>query len=128
SVSLGLPLLISSALLARPPANAPTFTDTAPPAICSLSLPDALPISGVATVSSTSNGVLKLYKAGPTNISATDGSISTSAPLAVTVGGANGSPPATDPAPTTPAACTGNNLTVTALHAYRNTASAYTRA
>jgi hypothetical protein len=41
--------------------------------------------SGVAAVSSSSNGVMKLYDAGGTSISAGDGTISTATPLAVTV-------------------------------------------
>jgi hypothetical protein len=41
--------------------------------------------SGVATVSSTKNGVFKAAKAGATTLSATDGSISTAGPLSLTV-------------------------------------------
>ena len=42
--------------------------------------------SGVAAVSSSRNGLMRLYKAGVTEISATDGTVSTPTPLTVTVG------------------------------------------
>jgi hypothetical protein len=41
--------------------------------------------SGVATATSTKNGTMKLNLAGPANITVSDGTISNSAPLAVTV-------------------------------------------
>ena len=41
--------------------------------------------SGVASVSTTKNGVMRLYKSGATNIDVSDGTVSSSPSLAVTV-------------------------------------------
>ena len=82
--------------------------------------------AGVASVSSTTNGVMKLYKSGATTIEASDGSISTTAPLAVTVAPAAAAKFVPTAANTTLAAGEINNLTITALDAYGNLATAYT--
>lgn len=82
--------------------------------------------SGVASVSSTTNGVMKLYKSGLNRIDASDGSISTTASLEVTAtaaGAAKFVPIAANPAPTAGEA---DNLTITAIDAYGNTATSYT--
>jgi hypothetical protein len=80
--------------------------------------------SGVATVTSTKNGVMKLYRAGPTNITATDGSISNPDPLEVTVAAGVATKLSLAAAATTAGAA--DNLTTTAQDAYGNTATSYT--
>ncbi len=80
---------------------------------------------GVAKVSSSRNGLMKLYASGATAIEASDGSILTAAPLAVTVSPGAASKftlAATTSAPQTGAA---DDLTITALDTYGNTATAY---
>jgi len=81
---------------------------------------------GVATVSSTRNGVMNLYRAGATTISVGDGSISSKVGLAVTVAPGAASKLGLSAASTTPTAGTSDNLTTTALDPYGNTATAYT--
>lgn len=80
--------------------------------------------AGVATVSSTKNGVMKLYRAGPTSIIASDGSISNPDPLEVTVAAGAASKLSLAAAATTAGAA--DNLTTTALDTYGNTATSYT--
>lgn len=71
---------------AGPAGNAPTVVDSAG-TLVAFGLPTALSFnsSGVAAVASAKNGLMRLYKAGATSLTATDGTISTAAPLAVTV-------------------------------------------
>jgi hypothetical protein len=81
--------------------------------------------AGVAAVSSAKNGVMKLYKSGAASISASDGTISTKAPLEVTVSAAAGSKFVLTATTTTPAAGAADNLTITAQDAYGNVATSY---
>jgi hypothetical protein len=74
-----------SGAAASPAGNSPTVSNSSGTAVA-FGSPTALNFSsGVATVSGASNGVMRLYRAGAAGISAGDGSISTSSPLAVTV-------------------------------------------
>ena len=82
--------------------------------------------AGVASVSSTKNGVMKLYKSGATSIEASDGSISTATPLAVTVTSATAAKFVPTAASATPTAGEADNLTITALDTYGNLATTYT--
>jgi hypothetical protein len=82
--------------------------------------------AGVATVSSSKNGVMKLYDAEEASISVSDGSISSEVPLAVTVASAAASKLVLAAATTTPAAGTADNLTITAQDTYGNAAASYT--
>jgi hypothetical protein len=82
--------------------------------------------SGAANISSTKNGVLRLYQAGTAEVIATEGSITTPAPPTITV-----SPAATNKfvlaaASATPAVGAADNLTITAQDTYGNTTPAYT--
>lgn len=81
--------------------------------------------SGVAGVSSSKNGVLKIYDAGTASVTATEGSITTPTPLGLTV-----SPVASRfvlaAESATPALGEGNDLTITAFDAYGNVATGYT--
>jgi hypothetical protein len=81
--------------------------------------------AGVASVSSTTNGVMKLYKSGATSIEASDGTTSTATPLAVTVAAATAAKFIPTAASTTPTAGEANNLTITAIDTYGNLATAY---
>lgn len=82
--------------------------------------------SGVATVTSSKNGVLKVYRAGAASIAASEGSIATTSPLALTVAPGVATKYALAAATTTPVAGTVDNLTITALDTYGNTATSYT--
>jgi len=84
--------------------------------------------NGVATVSSTKNGVVRLYQVGSANIVATEGSITTPSPAAITVTAATASKFALTAASATPAVGTVDALTTTAQDAYGNTATSYTGA
>jgi hypothetical protein len=84
--------------------------------------------SGVATVSGANNGVMKLYKAETASITITDGSISTASGVSVTVAPLAISSLSLAAATTTPSAGVNDNLTVTALDSFGNTATTYTGA
>ncbi len=81
--------------------------------------------SGQATVASSRNGVLKPYRAGSFEVTATEGALTTTTPLALTV----------NPTTTTkfnlaaesaaPVAGVGDGLTIRALDAYSNPTPAY---
>jgi hypothetical protein len=82
--------------------------------------------SGVATVSSTKNGVLRLYQSGTANVAATEGTITTPSPVAVTVSPAAASKFVLSAASATPTAGALDELTTTAQDTYGNTATSYT--
>jgi hypothetical protein len=84
--------------------------------------------SGVATVNSTKNGVMKLYASGEADVNVSDGSISTESPLEATVAPAAASKLVLTAITTTPAAGSADNLTTTAQDTYGNTATSYTGA
>ncbi len=82
--------------------------------------------NGVATVTSTKNGVVKLYQSGTANIAATEGSITTPNPVAITVTSAAASKFVLSAASATPTAGALDELTTTAQDTYGNTATSYT--
>jgi hypothetical protein len=84
--------------------------------------------AGVATVSSSKNGQMKIYASGEADIMASDGTISTETPLEVTVSPLSASKFVLSATSTTPAAGEADNLTTTAQDTYGNTATAYTGA
>jgi hypothetical protein len=81
--------------------------------------------AGVATVTSTRNGVARLYRAGTSTIVATEGSITTPSPPTITVSAAAASKFVLAAASATPTAGAGDELTITAQDTYGNTASSY---
>jgi hypothetical protein len=81
--------------------------------------------AGVAAAASSKNGVLKAYRAGVANIVASEGSLTTTSPLALTVTPGAASKYALAAQTTTPAVATGDDLTITAQDAYGNTATSY---
>ncbi len=82
--------------------------------------------AGVATVSSSRNGVMRIYNSGAAEITASEGSITTPQPLLVTI--APGAAEKFVLAATTASPTVGvaNDLTITAQDDYDNTATAYT--
>ncbi|HEU4735544.1 MAG TPA: hypothetical protein VFS48_00765, partial [Solirubrobacterales bacterium] len=82
--------------------------------------------AGVATVSSSKNGVMRLYASGEPDINVSDGSISTKAPLELTVAPLAAAKLVLTAATTTPAAGAADNLTTTAQDSYGNVATSYT--
>jgi hypothetical protein len=82
--------------------------------------------AGVATVSSSKNGVMRLYASGEPEVKVSDGSISTATPLKVTVSPLAASKFALTATTATPAAGAADNLTTTAQDTYGNTAISYT--
>src|SRR5262249_19741868 len=65
--------------------NAPTVVNSAGTAIAFGAETALTFTSGVAAVASSKNGLMKLYKAEAVNLTVTDGSISTAAPVAIAV-------------------------------------------
>ena len=82
--------------------------------------------SGVATVTGSSNGAMTLYKAGASSIVVSDGSHTNGAGLSVTVSPLSVNSLSLAAATTTPNAGAADNLTITALDQYGNTATSYT--
>jgi hypothetical protein len=82
--------------------------------------------NGVAAVSSSKNGVMKLYKAGPTTISVSDGTIESESDPTVTVAPLAMSKLLLAAATLTPVAGAEDALTVTANDTYGNVATGYT--
>ena len=90
-------------------------------------LPTAITFTnGVATVSGSNNGVMKLYKAETANIVVSDGTYNNGTGLTVTVNPLAASKLLLAAATTTPAAGAADNLTITAQDTYGNTATSYT--
>lgn len=81
--------------------------------------------NGVATVSSTKNGVLRLYQAGTASIVATEGSVTTPSPPAITVSATTASKFVLTAASSTPVAGAVDELTIAAQDTYGNTATSY---
>jgi hypothetical protein len=81
--------------------------------------------NGVASVSSSKNGLMKIYRSGPAEVTAAEGTIETKPPLQVNV--APGSPAKLTPvaASTAPVAGEADGLTIAAADAYGNLTSSY---
>jgi hypothetical protein len=77
--------LVFSGASASPSGAAPTVANSSGTAVAFGSATALTFTAGVASVTSTKNGVMKLSRAGATSVSAGDGSISTASPLALTV-------------------------------------------
>ena len=82
--------------------------------------------AGVATVTSSRNGVLRVYNSGQAEITANEGSITTPQPLLVTVTPGAATKFVLAATTTSPTAGAANDLTITAQDTYSNTATAYT--
>jgi hypothetical protein len=111
---------------ASPSGTTATVTDSSGGAVNFGSATGLTFSAGVASVSSTTNGVMKLYKSGSTSLSVTDGTLLTPTPLVLTVAAAAAAKFTLSAAVTTLAAGGSSNLTITALDTYGNVATAYT--
>lgn len=120
--------LIFSGASASPAGNAPTVADSSGAAIPFGTATVIGFTAGVAAVSSSKNGLMKIFRAGSASIAATEVSsaISTPAPLAVVVSPGAASKYTLAAVTATPTAGAADNLTVTAQDTYGNTATAYT--
>jgi hypothetical protein len=117
--------LVFSGASASPAGNAPTVANSSGTAVAFGSATVLTFTAGVATINSTKNGVLKIYRAGTANVAAGEGSITTPAPLTLTVSPAAASKYALNAASATPVAGASDNLTITAQDAYGNTDTTY---
>ena len=120
--------LVFSGATASPSGQAPTVVNSSSSAIV---FGNATAINftlGVATVTSSRNGVMKIFRSGPASIVATESSsgIATATPLAIAVTPGTASKFTVAAATAAPAAGARNDLTVTAQDTYGNTAAAYT--
>ncbi len=118
--------LIFSGAVASPGKNAPTVSNSSGTAIAFGSATALTFTAGVATISSTKNGVLRIYNGGAASVTASEGTLTTPTPFELTVGPAAASKYVLSAASTTPVAGVANNLTITAQDAYGNTASGHT--
>ena len=82
--------------------------------------------AGVAAVAASKNGLLKVYKSGPAEITATEGTLNTPEPLAITVAAGTAAKYTLAAFTNTPAAGAADDLTITAVDTYGNAATAYT--
>jgi hypothetical protein len=82
--------------------------------------------AGLATVSGSSNGVLKLYKVETASLTVTAGAVTNGMGLSITVSVGAAASLALAATSTTPAAGASDNLTITAEDAYGNTITTYT--
>jgi hypothetical protein len=118
--------LVFSGALSSPGGTAPTVANSSGTAIAFGSATALSFSAGVASVSSSKNGLMKIYRAGEAEIVAGEGSIVTTTPLEVTVTPGAAAKYTLATATTTPVVGTANGLTITALDTYGNTATAYT--
>lgn len=118
--------LTFSGAAAGPNGAAPTVSDSSGADVAFGSATAISFSAGIAIVAAGKNGVMKLYKSGVASIGASDGTLSTETPPAVTVSAATASSLSPVAANTAPAAGEADNLTITALDAYGNLATSYT--
>ena len=118
--------LTFSGASASPSGSAPTVANASGTAIAFGTATAITFTNGVATVSSTKNGVMKLYRAETASITVSDGSISTTTPLGVTVSTAAISKFALAAESSAPAVGAADNLSITAQDTYANTILTYT--
>ncbi|HEX5928065.1 MAG TPA: hypothetical protein VFY48_01595 [Solirubrobacterales bacterium] len=123
----GLHTLTFSGATASPSGQSPTIVNSSNSAIAFGGNTSINFTLGVATVTSSRNGVMKIYRAGPASIVATEASsaVTTTTPLALTVTPGAASKYVIAGATTTPTAGARNDLTITAQDGYGNTATAY---
>jgi hypothetical protein len=119
--------LVFSGALESPSGTKPTVGNSGGTAVNFGSTTAITFTAGVAkTTSSTKNGVMKLYKSEVTSVKVSEGSVSSSPDLALTVATA-ATPKISLAVPTTtPVAGTTNNLTITVSDAYGNPITTYT--
>jgi hypothetical protein len=109
-----------------PTGNAPTVSSSAGTVTNFGTMTAITFTAGVATVSGTSNGVMKLYRAEAASITVTDGTLSNGTGLTVTPAAAAAASFSMTATSTSLVAGEADSLTVTALDAYGNVATSYT--
>lgn len=117
--------LVFAGAESSPAGNAPTVVNSGGTAVAFGTATSLSFSSGVATVSSSKNGVLKVYDADAANVTAAEGSITTPTPLALTVSPAAASKFVLAAASATPAVAETDGLTITAQDTYGNIATGY---
>jgi hypothetical protein len=125
----GIHNLVFSGALASPAGNLPTVAPSS--STTGIAFGTETPINftnGVASVASSKNGLMKIYRAGPATISVTDGAISATAPIAVVVAPAALSKFVLSVETNTPAVGAPDDLGITAQDTYGNTITTYTGA
>jgi hypothetical protein len=122
----GAHTLIFSGASSSPLGNAPTVVNSAGTVVNFGSTTALTFTAGVAAVASSKNGVLKIYKSGAANVVATESSLTTPVPLALTVSPGAATKYVLAVQSATPTVGVGDDLTITAQDAYSNTATAYT--
>jgi hypothetical protein len=111
-----------------PAGNAPTVVSNVSSS-SAVAFGTATPLTftnGVAAVASSKNGVLKIFNVGTASVTATEGSITTPAPLSLTVSHGTTSKFIFAADTTTPTVGSPVDLTITAQDAYGNLATGYT--
>ncbi|HEX7278355.1 MAG TPA: hypothetical protein VF255_01920 [Solirubrobacterales bacterium] len=117
--------LAFSGASASPSGTKPTVANSSGTAVAFGSATALTFTAGVASVSSSKNGLMKLYRSGATEVSASEGSITTPTPLLFTV--SPGTATKFVLAASSPSvAGIASDLTITAQDTYGNTAGAYT--
>lgn len=117
--------LVFSGASASPSGTKPTVANSSGSAIAFGSATALTFTAGVAAVSSSKNGLMKLYRSGEALVSASEGSITTPTPLQFTVSPGTATKFVLAAATTTPTAGAGDDLTITAQDTYGNTATSY---
>jgi hypothetical protein len=117
--------LVFAGAESSPAGNAPTVANSSGTAVAFGTATSLTFSSGVATVSSSKNGVLKVFDADAANVTATEGSITTPTPLALTVSPAAASKFVLAAVSATPAVVEADGLTITAQDTYGNVATSY---
>lgn len=118
--------LVFSGASSSPGGNAPTVVNSSGTAVAFGSATALTFSSGVAAVSSSKNGLMKIYRSGAASIAASEGTLNTPEPLALTVTPGAATKYTLAAADTTPEAGEADDLTITAVDTYGNTATAYT--
>jgi len=118
--------LVFSGALESPSGTKPTVSNSGGTAVNFGSATAITFTAGVAKVSSSSNGAMRLYRSGATIVKVSEGSISSSPDLTLTVATAATPKISLTVPTTTPVAGTANNLTITVSDTYGNPLSTYT--
>jgi hypothetical protein len=117
--------LVFSGVSPSPDGTEPVVVDKSGTAI-PFGSPTALTFKkGVATASSSRNGLMKLYDAGPAEIGVSEETLESGVPLAITVSAGSASNFSLAAASPTPAAGEPDDLTISAIDAYGNVAATY---
>jgi len=117
--------LTFSGASASPSGNIPTVSNSSGTDVAFGSATAISFTAGVATVNTSKNGAVKLYKSGSTGINVSDGTLSSTTPLEVAVSPLVASKFVLSATTTTPAAGAADNLTITAQDTYGNVATSY---